>query len=339
MKTTILGRTEMRVSRICLGCMSYGTPEWRPWVLDERQARPFYKRAIEAGVNFFDTSNMYSLGASEELTGKFVREFGKLDECVIATKVFFPINDRPNMGGLSRKHIQQACESSLRRLGVETIDLYQLHRLDRHTPIEETLGALDDLVRAGKVRHIGVSSMYAWELATALGISDRLGLARFATMQNHYNLIYREEEREMLPLCETEEIGVIPWSPLARGVLAGSRKALRDKAGSKRQETDQLTDYLYDNDADWDVALGVQALAKDRGLPPAQIALAWLLSRPGVTAPIIGATRLEHLDDAIAALEVELSADEIKRLEAPYLPHPVRGMGRAALYRPARRNG
>ena len=220
MQTTILGRTGMRVSRICLGCMSYGTPEWRPWVLDEHQSRPFFKRAIESGINFFDTSDMYSLGVSEEITGKLVREFGNLDECVLATKVFFPANDRPNMGGLSRKHIQQACEASLRRLGVEAIDLYQLHRLDPHTPMEETLRALDDLVRAGKVRHIGVSTMYAWELATALGLSDRLGLARFATMQNHYNLLYREEEREMMPLCETEEIGVIPWSPLARGLLA-----------------------------------------------------------------------------------------------------------------------
>ena len=335
MKTTILGRTGMRVSRICLGCMSYGTPEWRPWVLDEHQSRPFFKRAIEAGINFFDTSDMYSLGVSEEVTGKLLRELGSLDECVVATKVFFPMNDRPNMGGLSRKHIQQACEASLRRLGVETIDLYQLHRLDPHTPMEETLRALDDLVRQGKVRHIGLSSAYAWEVATSLGISERQGLSRFATMQNHYNLIYREEEREMMPLCETEEIGVIPWSPLARGLLAGSRKALRDKKGSPRQETDQLTDFLYDHDSDWDVVEAVLAVAKERGLPPAQIALAWLLSKPGVTAPIIGATRLSHLDDAIAAVEVELCADEIERLEAPYQPHPVRGLGPAALYRPA----
>lgn len=338
MKTTILGRTGMRVSRICLGCMSYGTPEWRPWVLDQHQARPFFKRAIEAGINFFDTSDMYSLGVSEEVTGKLVREIGNLDECVIATKVFFPANDRPNMGGLSRKHIQQACEASLRRLGVETIDLYQLHRLDPHTPIEETLRALDDLVRAGKVRHIGASTMYAWELAMALGLSAELGTERFATMQNHYNLVYREEEREMIPLCETLDVAVIPWSPLARGLLAGSRKALREKAGSTRQETDQVTDYLYDHDADWDVVETVQAVAKERALPPAQIALAWLLSKPGVTAPIIGATRLPHLDDAIAAVDVELSEAEIARLEAPYQPHPVRGMGPAALYRPARRN-
>jgi 1-deoxyxylulose-5-phosphate synthase len=336
MKMTILGRTGMRVSRICLGCMSYGSPTWRPWVLDENQARPFFKRAIEAGINFFDTANMYSLGVSEEVTGRLVREIGNLDECVIATKVFFPMNDRPNMGGLSRKHIQQACEASLRRLGVEAIDLYQLHRLDPNTPIEETLRALDDLVHAGKVRHIGASSMYAWELATALGISDRNGLARFATMQDHYNLIYREEEREMLPLCETEEIGVIPWSPLARGLIAGSRKALREKAGSTRQETDEVTDFLYDHDSDGDVVEAVAAVARERGVPPAQIGLAWMLSKSSVTAPIIGATKLGHLDDAIAAVELELSGEEIERLEAPYRSHPVRGMGRAALYRPAR---
>ncbi len=336
MQTTILGRTGMRVSRLCLGCMSYGTPEWRPWVLDENQARPFFKRALEAGINFFDTSDMYSLGVSEEVTGRLLRELGELDECVIATKVFFPPNDRPNMGGLSRKHIQQACEASLRRLGVEAIDLYQLHRLDPHTPIEETLRALDDLVRQGKVRHIGASSSYAWEIATALGISRREGIAEFATMQNHYNLIYREEEREMMPLCETEQIAVIPWSPLARGLLAGSRKALDDKAGTKRQETDGITDFLYDEAADWDVVEAVLAVAKERGVAPARIALAWMLAKPFVTAPIIGATKLAHLEDAIAALDLTLDDAEIERLEAPYRPHCVKGMGRAALFRPAR---
>jgi aryl-alcohol dehydrogenase-like predicted oxidoreductase len=296
--------------------MSYGTPDWRPWVLDANQARPFFKRALEAGINFFDTSDMYSLGVSEEVTGRLLREMGNLDECVVATKVFFPANDRPNMGGLSRKHIQQACEASLRRLGVDAIDLYQLHRLDPHTPMEETLRALDDLVQQGKVRHIGASSSYAWEIATSLGISNREGLARFATMQNHYNLVYREEEREMMPLCETEEIAVIPWSPLARGLLAGSRKALDEKSGTTRQETDGLTDFLYNEDA--------------------QIALAWMLTKPFVTAPIIGATKLSHLEDAIAALDVTLSDEEIARLEAPYKAHPVKGMGPAALYRPGR---
>jgi aryl-alcohol dehydrogenase-like predicted oxidoreductase len=338
METRILGRTGMRVSRICLGCMSYGSSEWRPWVLDEHQARPFFKRALEAGINFFDTADIYSLGASEEVTGKVLREMANLDECVIATKVALPMSKGPNMRGLSRKHIQQACEASLRRLGVETIDLYQLHRLDPDTPMEETLGALDDLVCQGKVRYIGASSMYAWEMATALGLSDRLGKARFATMQNHYNLIYREEEREMMPLCETEEIAVIPWSPLARGILAGTRKALREKAGSTRQESDGFTDFLYDQDSDWDVVLAVQSLAKERNLPAAQIALAWMLSKKFVTAPIIGATRLSHLEDAIAAIDVTLSDEEIARLEAPYQSHPVKGMGPAALFRPARRS-
>ena len=338
METRILGRTGMRVSRICLGCMSYGSSEWRPWVLDEHQARPFFKRALEAGINFFDTADIYSLGASEEVTGKVLREMANLDEGGIATKVALPMSKGPNMRGLSRKHIQQACEASLRRLGVETIDLYQLHRLDPDTPMEETLGALDDLVCQGKVRYIGASSMYAWEMATALGLSDRLGKARFATMQNHYNLIYREEEREMMPLCETEEIAVIPWSPLARGILAGTRKALREKAGSTRQESDGFTDFLYDQDSDWDVVLAVQSLAKERNLPAAQIALAWMLSKKFVTAPIIGATRLSHVEDAIAAIDVALSDEEIARLEAPYQSHPVKGMGPAALFRPARRS-
>ena len=336
MQTTILGRTGMRISRICLGCMSYGSSEWRPWVLDEHQARPFFKRALESGINFFDTADIYSLGASEEVTGKLLREMANLDECVIATKLALPMSKGPNMRGLSRKHIQQACEASLRRLGIETIDLYQLHRLDPDTPMEETLDALDDLVRQGKVRHIGASSMYAWEMATSLGLSDKAGKARFVSMQNHYNLIYREEEREMMPLCETEEVAVIPWSPLARGILAGSRPALREKAGSTRQESDGFTDFLYDQDSDWDVVLAVQAVAKERDLPPAQIALAWMLSKPFVTAPIIGATKLGHLEDAIAAVDVRLSDDEIARLEAPYQPHPVKGMGPAALFRPAR---
>jgi aryl-alcohol dehydrogenase-like predicted oxidoreductase len=337
MEFTTLGRTGMRISRICLGCMSYGSSEWRPWVLDEHQARPFFKRALEAGINFFDTADIYSLGASEEVTGKLLREMASLDEVVLATKLALPMSKGPNMRGLSRKHVQQACEASLRRLGVDTIDLYQLHRLDPDTPIEETLDALDDLVRQGKVRHIGASSMYAWEMAKALGISDRTGKARFATMQNHYNLVYREEEREMMPLCETEEVAVIPWSPLARGILAGSRKALREKAGTTRQESDGFTDFLYDQDSDWDVVMAVQDVAKQRELPMAQVALAWMLSKPFVTAPIIGATKLAHLEDAIAALDVELEASEIDQLEAPYQPHPVKGMGPPALFRPARR--
>jgi 1-deoxyxylulose-5-phosphate synthase len=324
-KYVALGATGMKVSRLCLGCMSYGSPSWRPWVLDEAGSAPFFRRAVESGINFFDTADLYSLGESEGVTGRMLREYARREEIVIATKVFFPPNDRPNMGGLSRKHIQQACEASLRRLGIEAIDLYQIHRLDPETPIEETLGALDDLVRQGKVRAIGASSMYAWELARALAISEREGLARFATMQNHYNLIYREEEREMMPLCEFEGIAVIPWSPLARGLLAGTRQKLGDDS-TARSATDGLDRFLYDQPSDWDVVEAVRAVAKQRGVVPAQIALAWLCSRPAVVAPILGATKLSHLEDGLAALELELEAEEIAALEAPYRPHPVKGI-------------
>ena len=325
MEYTYLGRTGMKVSRICLGCMSYGSPGWRPWVLDEQASGPFFRRAVEAGINFFDTADMYSLGASEEVTGRWLREYASRDEIVIATKVFFPWSDKPNMGGLSRKHIQQACEGSLRRLGVETIDLYQIHRLDPHTPLEETLAALDLLVQQGKVRSIGASSMYAWQLMKALSISERRGLARFVTMQNHYNLVYREEEREMMPLCESEQVAVIPWSPLARGLLAGTRRKLGDKS-TMRSETDGLDQILYDQQSDWEVVEAVKKVAEARGAKPAQVALAWLLSRPAVAAPIVGATRLAHLDDAIAAVEIVLSLEETAALEAPYQPHPVKGL-------------
>ena len=326
MKYESLGSTGIQVSRIGLGCMSYGSPDWRPWVLDGEQAAPFFRAAVEAGINFFDTADIYSLGASERVTGKLLREYAKLDEVVIATKVFFPMSDGSNMRGLSRKHIQQACEASLERLGIDTIDLYQIHRLDAHTPIEETLEALDLLVRQGKVRAIGASSMYAWELMRALSISDQRGLARFATMQGHYNLVYREEEREMIPLCEFEGLGVIPWSPLARGMLAGTRSQLGDKS-TTRSETDGLDQILYDQPSDWDVVEAVKTVAKQRDLKPAQIALAWLLSRPAVTAPIVGATQLGQLEDAIAAVGIELSDDEIAALEAPYRAHPVKGLG------------
>ncbi len=325
MEYTRLGSTGVQVSRICLGCMSYGSAQWRPWVLEEEDSAPFFRRAIEAGVNFFDTADMYSLGRSEEVTGRWLREYGNRDELVIATKVFFPMTDRPNMGGLSRKHIQQACEDSLRRLGVETIDLYQIHRLDPHTPLEETLAALDQLVRQGKVRYIGASSMYAWEFQRALCVSERNGLARFVSMQNHYNLVYREEEREMMPLCETEGVSSIPWSPLARGLLAGTRKKLGDDS-TTRSESDGLDQILYDQPSDWDVVEAVKGVAAKREVKPAQIALAWLLSRPAVAAPIIGATRLAHLDDAIEATGIALEADEIAALEAPYQPHPVKGL-------------
>ena len=321
-----LGSTGMQVSPLCLGCMSYGSPRWRPWVLDAEASAPFFRRAVEAGINFFDTADLYSIGASEEVTGRWLREYASREEVVIATKVFFPMSGRPNMSGLSRKHIQQACEASLRRLGVEVIDLYQIHRLDPDTALEETLAALDQLVAQGKVRHIGASSMYAWELMRALALSDRRGAARFATMQNHYNLVYREEEREMLPLCETEGIAVLPWSPLARGMLAGTRKSLGD-ASTVRSESDGLDQILYDQPSDWDVVEAVKKVAGQRGAKPAQVALAWLLSKPAVAAPIVGATKLEHLDDALAALEMELSQEEIAALEAPYRPHPVKGIG------------
>jgi aryl-alcohol dehydrogenase-like predicted oxidoreductase len=325
MKYTFLGRTGVTVSRLCLGCMSYGDPTWRSWVLDETASRPFFRRAIEAGINFFDTADMYSLGVSEEVTGRALRELVRLEECVVATKVFNPMSDRPNMGGLSRKHIVQGCEASLRRLGMDTIDLYQVHRFDPHTPIDEMLSALDLLVRQGKVRYLGASSTAAWRFAQSLSASERHGWARFVTMQNHYNLLYREEEREMIPLCEAEGVALIPWSPLARGLLAGTRRSPTDKTSTRRAESDEFARKLYDHPSDQEVIDTVRRVAQTRGVSPAQISLAWMLSKPAVAAPIIGATKLQHLDDAIAALDVQLSAEEIKQLEAPYRPHAVRG--------------
>jgi len=325
LKYTTLGRTGVTVSRLCLGCMSYGTPEWRPWVLDEKAAQPFFRRAIEAGVNFFDTADMYSLGVSEEVTGRALRTYGRMQEIVLATKVNFPMSAGPNMGGLSRKHVVQACEASLKRLGVETIDLYQIHRFDSAVPLDETLAALDLLVRQGKVRFIGASSGAAYRFAKALALSDARGFARFASMQNHYNLLYREEEREMLALCAEEGIGVIPWSPLARGLLAGSRRNAADRAATARAASDDYTRNLYDHPSDDAVIEAVKSVAGARGLPPAAVALAWLLSRPAVTAPIVGATKLEHLETALSALDVTLTGDEVGALEAPYRPHAVRG--------------
>jgi len=319
MQFTTLGSTGLTVSRICLGCMSYGDPKWRSWVLDEAAAQPFFRRALETGINFFDTADMYSLGVSEEITGRALRSMANLDEIVLATKCFYPMNDRPNMGGLSRKHIVQACEASLKRLGVETIDLYQIHRIDPTTPIEETLGALQHLVQQGKVRYIGSSSSFAWQLMRALSVSERNGWARFVSMQNHYNLLYREEEREMLPLCREEGLGVIPWSPLARGVLTRPRE--RTKGDTTRSTNDPHADRLY-GAADYDIVDAVERVAKVRGAPMAQIALAWLLSKRDVTAPIVGATKLRHLEDAIGALDITLSADEIAALEAHYRPRP-----------------
>ena len=325
MKYTQLGRTGLVVSRLALGCMSYGDPRWRPWVLSEEDARPFFRRALEAGINLFDTADMYSLGVSEEVTGRLLGEMGRRDELVIATKVHFPMGPGPNMSGLSRKHVVQACEASLRRLGVETIDLYQIHRFDPATPIAETLEALDLLVRQGKVRYAGASSGEAFRLAKALAAADLRGLPRFVSMQNHYNLLYREEEREMLPLCAEEGLGVLPWSPLARGLLAGTRATPADCEATPRAASDDYARQLYDHPSDADVIGATRAVASARGVPMARVALAWLLARPAVTAPIVGATKLAHLDDALAALDLELAPEEIAALEGPYRPHAVRG--------------
>jgi 1-deoxyxylulose-5-phosphate synthase len=320
MQYTTLGSTGLTVSRLCLGCMSYGNPQWRHWVLDEAAAQPFFRFALEQGINFFDTADMYSLGMSEEITGRALRSMAKLEEIVIATKVWFPMNDRPNMKGLSRKHIVQGCEASLRRLGIDTIDLYQIHRFDPNTPVEESLAALDHLVRSGKVRYIGASSGPAWELMRALGVADLHGWTRFVSMQNHYNLLYREEEREMLPLCRDQGLAVIPWSPNARGLLTRPRE--RSRGGTTRSTNDPISDRLYAT-ADWDVVDAVENVARSHGVSMSQIALAWLLSKPEVTAPIVGATKLSHLEDAVGALDISLRADEIAALEAPYTPKPV----------------
>jgi aryl-alcohol dehydrogenase-like predicted oxidoreductase len=319
-----LGRTGLDVSRICLGCMSFGLPERgsHPWTLDEERSRPIIARAIELGINFFDTANTYSGGTSEEIVGRALREISRRDEIVIATKVFFPMHKGPNGGGLSRKAILTEIDNSLKRLGTDYVDLYQIHRWDYGTPIEETLRALDDLVRSGKVRYIGASSMFAWQFAKALYLADRHAWTRFSTMQNHYNLLNREEEREMLPLCVAEGIGVLPWSPLARGRLA--REA---SERSFRSERDEYARNLYDKtqDADRAVIDRVGKTAARRGVPRAQVALAWLLQRPAVTAPIIGATKLQHLEDAVGALSVSLTGEEIAALEESYVPHRIVG--------------
>jgi aryl-alcohol dehydrogenase-like predicted oxidoreductase len=325
MKYTTLGRTGVTVSRLALGCMSYGSPSWRPWVLAEEQAQPFFRRALEAGINFFDTADMYSMGVSEEITGRALRTYGRMEEIVLATKVHFPMSDGPNMGGLSKKHVVQGCEASLRRLGVSTIDLYQIHRWDGSVPLDETLAALDQLVAQGKVRYVGASSGPAYKLAKALALSDARGWARFVSMQNHYNLVYREEEREMLPLCREEGLAVIPWSPLARGLLAGTRANAQDAATTERAASDDYTRKLYDTPSDADVLAAVREVAAARGCPPAEVALAWLLSRPGVTAPIVGATKLEHLEAALKAVDTVLTDAEVAAVEAPYRPHEVRG--------------
>ena len=315
-----LGRCGLHVSRVCLGMMSYGDRSTRDWHLDEEAAEPIVRRAVESGVTFFDTADTYDVGASEEVTGRLLaRLFDRRDDYVLATKVFFPMGPGRNDGGLSRKHILSAIDASLRRLGADYVDLYQIHRWDYETPIEETMQALDDVVRAGKARYIGASSMFAWQFAKA----QRLAPTPFVSMQNHYNLVYREEEREMIPLCLDQGIGVIPYSPLARGLLSGSRER-GVPARTVRSGNDPLAGEMY-NEGDFDVVDVVRAVASEREVSPARVALAWLLGRPGVAAPIVGATKLAHLDDAIAAVELTLSQEEAERLEAPYRPHPVLG--------------
>jgi aryl-alcohol dehydrogenase-like predicted oxidoreductase len=324
METVNLGATGLRVSRVCLGMMSYGNDSDRPWVLDEDTAEPIVRAAVEAGIYFFDTANVYSDGASEVATGHLVKKFLTRDEAVIATKVFMPVTPGPNGGGLSRKHILSAIDASLERLDLDYVDLYQIHRYDPNTPIEETMGALDEVVRAGKARYIGASSMHAWQFAKAQHAAERAGGARFISMQNHYNLLYREEEREMIPQCIDQGVGVIPWSPLARGVLAGNRTRSGEKR-TTRSSTDAFTDFLYSEPTDFDVVDRVADVADERDVSPAQVALAWLLHRRGVTAPIVGATKIEHLHDAVAAEQLALSGAEIARLEEPYVAHPVLG--------------
>lgn len=320
-----LGSSGLIVSRICLGMMSYGDRSWRGWMLDESAAEPIVRRAVEQGVIFFDTADVYSRGLSEQITGRLLRKlFSHRESYVLATKVCSPMGDGPNERGLSRKHILAAVDASLQRLGTDYVDLYQIHRWDYDTPVEETLAALHEVVRAGKVRFIGASSMYAWQFAKAQHTAERHGWSRFISMQNHYNLLYREEEREMVPLCRDMGVGVIPWSPLARGWLTGSRGAARTP--TSRATSDDVARQLY-GDSDVLVADTLVEVAGRRGLPPAQVALAWLLGKPGVSAPIIGATRLTHMDDAVAALDVGLDEQEIARLEEPYRPRWIAGHG------------
>ena len=325
MEMTRLGNTGLKVSRICLGCMTYGSPKWRDWILDQDASKPFIKQALDAGINFFDTADVYSLGASEEVLGNILKEIGpKREQLVIATKVFSPMGRTPNEAGLSRKHIMHAIDASLKRLKMDYVDLYQIHRFDQTTPIEETIGALDDVVRAGKALYIGASSMYAWQFADYLHRADALKKSRFVSMQNHYNLVYREEEREMIPLCRAEGIAVIPWSPLARGFLAGNRRR-QDKGETTRAKSDEFAHAMYYQDDDFAVVDKVGEIAQKRGVPNAQVALAWLLGRHGVTAPIIGASKPNHIPDAVAAASLKLDEDELKALSAPYRPHRVLG--------------
>ena len=319
-----LGHSGLKVSRLCLGMMTYGSSQWRKWVLDEEQARPFVQRALELGINFFDTADIYSNGRSEEILGRAIKDFSRREDVVIATKLFMPMGEGPNQRGLSRLHILQAIDASLRRLGTDYVDLYQIHRWDSETPIEETLEALHDVVKSGKARYIGASSMYAWLFARSLYLADLRGWTRFISMQNHYNLVYREEEREMLPLCRAEGVGLIPWSPLARGFLAGNR-AKEEWGNTVRAKTDDFAQSMYYQESDFQIVDRVMELAGRLGHSPAQVALAWLLHQPGISAPIVGASKMQHLEDAVAALEMRLSQTDLHYLEELYQPHPVLG--------------
>ncbi len=324
MNYTNLGTSGLRVSRICLGMMGFGDDSDRPWVIDEEAAEPIVRTAVEGGVTFFDTADAYSGGASEVATGRLVPKFLSRDEAVVATKVFMPVTPGENGGGLGRKHVMSAIDASLRRLDMDYVDLYQIHRWDPRTPIEETMEALHDVVRAGKARYVGASSMFAWQFAKAQHTAETHGWTKFVSMQNHYNLVYREEEREMIPLCLDQGVGCIPWSPLARGMLAGTRT--RDGGRhTTRSNTDTFTDYLYDQPTDFDVVDAANEVAAARGVSTAQVALSWLLSRQGVTAPIVGSTKKRHIKDALEAEQLTLSADEAVALEKPYAPHPVLG--------------
>lgn len=324
MEYTRFGDTGMMVSRLCLGTMTYGKPTQRwPWALNEEQSRPFIKQALEMGFNFFDTADVYADGASEEVVGRALRDFAKRDEIVLATKVFNAMGPGPNDKGLSRKYIMRAIDASLKRLGTDYVDLYQIHRWDDNTPIEETMEALHDVVKAGKARYIGASSMHSWQFAKALYTADLRGWTRFVSMQPHYNLVYREEEREMIPFCADQKIAVIPWSPLARGLLTGKRTKERNE--TERSKTDAFSKSIYNQDADFNIVQRLGKVAAQKGLPDAQIALAWILSKPAITAPIIGASKPGHLEDAVAALSVKLTDGEIAQLEELYRPHPVLG--------------
>lgn len=324
MRYVSFGNSGLRVSRLCLGMMGFGDHSDRAWVIDEGAAEPIVRAAVEGGVTFFDTADTYSHGASEVATGRLVRKYLSRDEAVIATKVFFPVESGENAWGLSRKHILSAIDASLERLGTDYVDLYQIHRWDARVPIEETMEALDDVVRAGKARYIGASSMYAWQFAKAQQVAKESGWTRFSSMQNHYNLIYREEEREMIPQCIDQGVAVIPWSPLARGVLAGTRTRAGDRH-TLRSDSDSFTDFLYSQPTDFDVVDKLAEVASARGVPPAQVALAWHWTRPGITAPIVGTTKATHLTDALAAEQLELTEEENAALEEPYVPHPVLG--------------